>query len=99
MRLQIADVLRCARNYMQALGLKKLEPHGVAVGSMSPNWASIIHHETYELLVQRQSIPDGDTAGEQSVVKMFLLLFNLGGRLLEFQEELVRVSPTDNIPN
>ena len=26
---------------------------------MSPNWASVIHHGTYELLIQRQSVPDG----------------------------------------
>ena len=41
MQLQIADVPRCARNYTQALGPKNLEPPDVAVGSMSPNWASV----------------------------------------------------------
>jgi hypothetical protein len=60
--LQIADVPRCARNYMQAFGLKNLEPPDVAVGSMPPNWASINHHGMYELLIQHQSIPDGEIA-------------------------------------
>ena len=62
MQLQIADVRRCARNYTQVLGVKNLEPPDVAFGSMPPNWASVIHHGAYELLVQRQSVPDGKTA-------------------------------------
>ena len=41
---------------------KYLEPPDVAVGSVPPNWASVIHHGTYELLIQRQSVPDGETA-------------------------------------
>ena len=62
MKLQIADVPRCARNYTQALGLKNLEPIDVSDGSISPNWTGVIHHGTYELLLQRQSIPDEETA-------------------------------------
>jgi len=61
-QLHIADVPRCACNYTQALGLKNLGPPDMAVGSMPPNWANVIHHGTYELLVQRQSVPDGETA-------------------------------------
>ena len=34
----------------------------MAVGSMPPNWASVIYHGTYELPVQRQSVPDGAIA-------------------------------------
>ena len=34
----------------------------MAVGRMPPNWVSIIHHGTYELLVQCQSVPDGNTS-------------------------------------
>ena len=46
---------------MQAFELKNLEPSDVAVGSILPNSASVIHYGTYELLVQHQSIPDGET--------------------------------------
>jgi hypothetical protein len=42
--------------------MKNLEPSDVAVGSIPPNWASITHHEMYELLVQHQSIPDEESA-------------------------------------
>ena len=62
MQLQIADVPRCASNYTQALGLKNFEPPDAAVGSMPPNWASVIHHGTCELLVQRQSVSGGENA-------------------------------------
>ena len=62
MKLKMADVPRCAHNYTQALGLKNLEPTQVALGSMSLNWAGMIHHGTYELLVQHQSTPDEQTA-------------------------------------
>ena len=61
MQLQIVDVPCCTHNYMQTLGLKNLELLDVAVGSMPPNWASIIHHGMYELLVQHPSIPDRET--------------------------------------
>jgi hypothetical protein len=57
MQLQIADVPRCACNYTQALGLKNFESPDVAVGSLSPNWESLIYHGTNELLQQRQSVP------------------------------------------
>ena len=45
-----------------ALGLKNLEPPDVTIGSIPPNCESVIHHGTYELLVQHQSIPDWKTA-------------------------------------
>ena len=47
---------------MQALGLKNLEPPDVAVSSMPSNWAGVIHHGMYELLVQHQSVPNRQTA-------------------------------------
>ena len=62
MQLQIAHKPKCARDYTEALGPTNLEPSDVAVGSMPPNWASVIHYGTYELIVQRQSVPDGETA-------------------------------------
>ena len=46
---------------MQALGQKNLEPPDVAVGSMPPNWSSVIHHGTNEVLVQRLTVPDEET--------------------------------------
>ena len=60
MQLHIADVPRTRSYRLRKHGLKSLEPADVAVGSMPPNWANVIHHGTYELLVQRQSVPDGD---------------------------------------
>ena len=49
MQLQIGNVSRCASNNMQAFGLNVLESPQMAVGSMSPNWASVVHHEANEL--------------------------------------------------
>jgi hypothetical protein len=44
---------------MQAFGLYGLMPPQMAVGSMSPNWASVVHHGMNKLVIQHQSIPDG----------------------------------------
>ena len=45
----------------KTLGLKHLQFPDMAVSSRPPNRAPVVHCRTNELLVQQNSIPDGET--------------------------------------
>jgi hypothetical protein len=46
---------------VKALGLNNLQLSDVAAGGEPPNGARIVHHGPYELLIQQNSVPDGQT--------------------------------------
>jgi hypothetical protein len=56
--LHVTDVPRCTSSNVKTLGLKNLQLPDVAAGGGPPNWASIVHHGAYELLIQQNSFYD-----------------------------------------
>jgi hypothetical protein len=58
----VTDVPRCTSSNAKTLGLNNLLFSEVAAGSGPPNGARIVHHGPNELLIQQNSVPDGQTA-------------------------------------
>jgi hypothetical protein len=58
--LHVTNVPRCTSSDAKALGLKNLQlPEVAASGG---DGARIVHHGAYELLIQQNSVPGGETA-------------------------------------
>jgi hypothetical protein len=60
--LHVTNVPRRTSSSAKTLGLKNLQLSDVAAGGGPPNGARIVHHGAYELLIQQNSVPDGETA-------------------------------------
>jgi hypothetical protein len=60
--LPATDVLRCTSSNAKALGLESLQLLKVAAGCEPPDGARIVHHWADELLIQQNSVPDGEAA-------------------------------------
>jgi hypothetical protein len=59
--LLVTSVPRCNGNNSKTLGMKHLPFPEMGASGGNPYGAPIVHHRTDELLVQEDSIPDGET--------------------------------------
>jgi hypothetical protein len=60
--LPATDVPRCTTSNAKTLGLENLQLLNVAASCAPPNGSRIVHHWEDELLIQLNSIPDGEAA-------------------------------------
>ena len=58
--LPVSDVPRCIGSNANTLGLQHLQIPGMGVSGGPLERARIVHHGTDELLVQQNSIPEGE---------------------------------------
>jgi len=61
MNLLVTNVPRCTGSNLETLGLKHLQFPDMGVSGGPPDGSCIFHPRTEELLVQQNSIPDGQT--------------------------------------
>jgi hypothetical protein len=59
--LLVTNVPRCTGSNAKTLGLKHLQFPDTGASGGPPDGARIVHHKSDELLVQHNSIADGDT--------------------------------------
>jgi hypothetical protein len=59
--LLLTSVPKCNVSSVQPLGLKHLQFPNIGASGRPPDRARVVHHRTDELLVQQNSIPDGET--------------------------------------
>jgi len=60
--LPVTNVLGCTGSNAKTLGLQYLQFLDMGVGGCPPNGTRIVHHGTDGLLIQQNTIPDGETA-------------------------------------
>ena len=59
--LPVTDVPRCTSSNAKTLGLKHLQLQNVPSSGRSPDGERIVHHETDELPVEQNTVPDGES--------------------------------------
>ena len=59
--LSITDVPRCTSSSAKTVGLNHLQLSAMGTGSGPPEWASVVHFGTDELLVKQDTVPDRET--------------------------------------
>ena len=62
MNLPVTNVPGCIGSNAKTLGLQYLQFPDMGVCGCPPNGTRIVHHGTDELLIQQNTIPDGETA-------------------------------------
>jgi len=60
--LPVTSVPGCIGSNKKTLGLQYLQFLDIGVCGYPPNGTRIVHHGTDELLIQKNTIPDGETA-------------------------------------
>jgi hypothetical protein len=60
--LPVSNVPGCTGSNAKTLGLQLLHSLGMGASGGPPDRTRIVHHETDELLIQQNTIPDGKTA-------------------------------------
>jgi hypothetical protein len=60
--LPVTDVPRCTSSNVKTLGLENLQLLNVAMIGVPPDGAHIVHHWADELLIQQNSVSDGEAA-------------------------------------
>ena len=60
--LSVTSVPRCKGSNAKTLGLQNPQSLDMGASGGHPDGTSIIHHGTYELPIQQNTIPDGETA-------------------------------------
>jgi hypothetical protein len=60
--LPVTDVPRCTSSNAKTLGLESLQLLNVAASCAPPDGARIVHHWADELLIQQNTVPDGEAA-------------------------------------
>jgi len=60
MNLPITILPKCSGSNAKTLGLKHLQFPDMGTSSRSPAGAHVVHHWTDELLIQQDSVPDGE---------------------------------------
>jgi hypothetical protein len=60
--LPVTDVPRCTSSNAKTLGLESLQLLNVAANCAPPDGTRTVHHWADELLIQQNSVPDGEAA-------------------------------------
>jgi hypothetical protein len=60
--LPVTDMPWCTSSNAKTLGLESLKLLNVAASCALPDGARIVHHWANELLIQQNSVPDGEAA-------------------------------------
>ena len=63
--LPVTNVQGCVGSNAKTLGLQDLQFLDMGAGGGPPNGTRIVHHGTDELLIQQNTIPDGETTSIQ----------------------------------
>ena len=58
-QILVTNVLRFTGSITKTLGLKHLQFPEIGANGGPPDWARIVHHRMEDLLVQQNTIPDG----------------------------------------
>jgi hypothetical protein len=59
--LPVTIVIWCTGNNAKTPGLQDLQLHNMGASGGPPEGTRVVHHGTDELLVQQNTIPDGET--------------------------------------
>ena len=65
--LPVTNVPGCIGSNAKTLGLQYLQFPDMGASGGPPNGARIVHHRTDELLIQQNTIPDGEAASPVQV--------------------------------
>ena len=74
--LLVTIVPRCIGSNAKTLGPKHLQFPGMVANGGPPDGACVVYHRTDELLVQQNTIPDGETTSQHSQT-LYHFLFHL----------------------